>query len=211
MKTKKGDFIELDFVGRIKETNEIFDLTSESIAKKENIFRKGFNYRPWIVCIGEGDVIKGLDKELEGKEINKNYSIYLDPEDAFGKRDSKLLQLVNTAKFRQQKIMPYPGLQLNIDGLIGTVKSVSGSRTLIDFNNPLSGKDIIYEFKINKVIGDDIEKLKKFFDFHFNQQIEVEKKEDKFLIKKFKIADPFKEIIKTRLERLLGKKVEYAL
>ena len=34
VKIKKGDLIELDFVGRIKETGEVFDLTIESIAKK---------------------------------------------------------------------------------------------------------------------------------------------------------------------------------
>ena len=34
MALKKHDFIELDYTGRIKETNEVFDTTDEDIAKK---------------------------------------------------------------------------------------------------------------------------------------------------------------------------------
>ena len=37
MKTKKNDFIEIDFIGRIKETNQIFDLIKEDAAKKNDI------------------------------------------------------------------------------------------------------------------------------------------------------------------------------
>ena len=35
VKTKLKDFIEVDYTGRIKDNNQIFDLTSEELAKKE--------------------------------------------------------------------------------------------------------------------------------------------------------------------------------
>jgi FKBP-type peptidyl-prolyl cis-trans isomerase 2 len=35
---KKGDFVRIDFVGRLAATGEIFDLTSEEIAKKEGVY-----------------------------------------------------------------------------------------------------------------------------------------------------------------------------
>ena len=34
---KKDSFLEIEYIGRIKETNKIFDLTDENLAKKENI------------------------------------------------------------------------------------------------------------------------------------------------------------------------------
>ena len=33
---KEGDFVKIEYVGRIKESGTIFDLTNEEIAKKEN-------------------------------------------------------------------------------------------------------------------------------------------------------------------------------
>ena len=35
MKIKKGDFIETEYVGKIKGTNQVFDLTDEELAKKK--------------------------------------------------------------------------------------------------------------------------------------------------------------------------------
>jgi peptidylprolyl isomerase len=55
-----------------------------------------------------------------------------------------------------------PGMQINIDNTIGIVKTVSGGRTLVDFNHPLAGKDLFYKVKINKKITDDKEKLSSY-------------------------------------------------
>ena len=57
-------------------------------------------------------------------------------------------------KFSEHKIKPFPGLQINIDNVLGTVRSVSGGRVLVDFNHPLAGRDVIYEVKINTVVTD---------------------------------------------------------
>ena len=41
MSIQKGDFILVDYVGRVKETREVFDTTLEDIARKEKIFKEG--------------------------------------------------------------------------------------------------------------------------------------------------------------------------
>ena len=46
MTIKKGDFIEMDFIGKIKETNDIFDLTNEKEAKANNLFNPKAKYGP---------------------------------------------------------------------------------------------------------------------------------------------------------------------
>lgn len=158
MPIKKKDFIELEYTGRLKENNLIFDTTDEKVAKENNIFSKEKTYHPIVICVGEGHILNGIDKNIEGKEFGK-YKIDLSAEDAFGKKDPKLMQLIQTNKFLQQGIRPVPGLQINMDGIIGTVRSVSGGRTIMDFNHPLAGKDIIYEVKINKFITDAKEKI----------------------------------------------------
>ena len=37
MSVQKGDFVELDYAGRLAESGAVFDATSEQIAKKEGI------------------------------------------------------------------------------------------------------------------------------------------------------------------------------
>ncbi len=154
---KKKDFIEIEYTGKIKEDNVIFDTTDEKIAKENNLH--GHDFSPAIICVGEEQVLKGIDKSLEGKDVGKEYEFDISPEDAFGKKNAKLIQLIPTAKFKQQSIQPMPGMQLNIDGMVGTVKTVSGGRTLVDFNHPLAGKELSYKVRINKKITDDKEKL----------------------------------------------------
>ena len=73
IKIVKGDFVELNYTGRIKLSNILFDTTEENVAKKEKIHNPKIEYGPVIVCIGKLHVIKGLDKQLIGKELNKNY------------------------------------------------------------------------------------------------------------------------------------------
>ena len=111
------------------------------------------------LCIGEGMIVKGLDKELEEKEIGKEYSISLNPEQSFGKRQANLIKTFPISAFKQ---MHHPGMIVNVDGLMAKVLSVNSGRAMMDFNNPLSGKDIIYSFIIRRIISENKEKLDAF-------------------------------------------------
>ncbi|MEK6940369.1 MAG: peptidylprolyl isomerase [Nanoarchaeota archaeon] len=174
MKTKKGDFIELDYTAKEKDTNRIFDTTKADDAKKCGMFNPKYHYTPAKICIGDLNVIAGLDEGLENKELKNEFNVEILPEKAFGKRDAKLLQLVNTSKFTKQNMRPSPGLQLNIDGAIATIKSVSGGRTLIDFNHPFAGKTVVYTVIINRVITSIEEQLQTIVDFHLHPAVKTE-------------------------------------
>ncbi len=156
-KIKKGDFVEFDFIGRIKSTNTVFDLTLKDIAEKEGLDSKR-EFKPLIARIGEGHLIEGLDTALTGRELNKEFEIDVPAEKAFGKKNPKLIQLTSLNMFTTKKIKPYPGLQLNVDGSMAMVRSVSGGRVVLDFNHPLSGRELHYWVKPLKIITDDFEK-----------------------------------------------------
>ncbi len=167
MEVKLYDFIEIDYTGRFKDNNQIFDLTDEKVAK-ENNFNPKLIFKPVVVCVGNGDVVKGLDDALVGKEVGKNYTIEVSADLGFGKKNSKLIRLVPAKLFLQQKINPVPGLQVTVNNSFGTIRSVSGGRILVDFNHPYSGHDLVYEVGILRKLDDDVEKLKSFFELHFN-------------------------------------------
>ena len=157
---KKQDFVEIEYTGRVKEDNTLFDTTQEKVAKESGVYDKDADYGPLIICIGENNILKALEEQLIGKETGKEYSIDIISASAFGRKDAKLIRLIPLNKFRQQNIQPFPGLQLNIDGVFGIVKTVSGGRCLVDFNHPLAGKDLVYDVQINRLIEDTKEKLK---------------------------------------------------
>ena len=156
---KENDFVELEYTAKIAETGEVFDTTSPEIAKESGIYDGHMTYSPVVVCVGKRHVVPGLDKQLAGKEAGKTYMAKLPPDEAFGRKNPRLIQLISTAKFRQQKLMPFPGMQANIDGIAGIVKTVTGGRTIVDFNHPLSGREIEYKFSIKRVITDLSEKV----------------------------------------------------
>ena len=165
---KEKDFVELEYTAKIKDGNNVFDTTDEKTAKDNDIYDSKMPYGPVKICIGTGSILKGLEDSLVGKEPGKSYTIELSAENAFGKKNAKMLKIVNTNVFRKSNIDPMPGLQVNIDGIPGTIKSVTGGRTIVDFNHPLSGKEIVYDVKINRIITDEKEKINAFVSFQFN-------------------------------------------
>jgi FKBP-type peptidyl-prolyl cis-trans isomerase 2 len=156
----KGDFILMDYVAKIKETNTVFDTSLAEIAKQNGIFRENFIYEPMLVVVGEGWVLKSLDEKLTGLEVGKKAVIEVPPEKAFGLRDPSKIKVVPLRKFQQQKITPYPGLEVEIDGKLAVVRSVGAGRVQVDFNPPLAGKTLIYEVEVKKLLQTPEEKIK---------------------------------------------------
>lgn len=200
MPIKEHDFIEIEYTGKIKDTDQIFDLTDEKLAKEKNLFNQDLEYGPKVICIGENFIIPGLDKRLIGKELKK-YEFEISPEEAFGKKDPKLIRLVSTSVFKDKEIRPFPGLQVNIDGFIGTIRTVSGGRTTIDFNHPLAGRTLIYEIKINKIITDTKEQLNSIVKLFFKNE-KAELKENIATIKA-NMPEKLQKIISEKIKKLI--------
>jgi FKBP-type peptidyl-prolyl cis-trans isomerase 2 len=154
---KKDDFVEVDYTGRLAETGEVFDTTIPKDAMNAGI--DGSKLAPIIIQVGKNWLLPGVEKQLEGKEIGSKLSMKLSPEDGFGKKNAKLIQLIATAKFKQQDVVPMPGMQVEIDGIVGLIRTVSGGRAIVDFNHPLAGKALDYEVVAKRKVIDAKEKL----------------------------------------------------
>lgn len=164
MAIKKGDFVEIEYTGKLNDDSKaVFDTTNVEVAKKEELFSEKTKYGPMIIVVGEGQVIAGLDKALIGKEIGK-HTFEIADVDAFGKKSASNIQLVPAKVFNKEQIRPFPGLQVNIDGQIGTIRTVSGGRVMVDFNHPLSSKDVVYDVEVKRIITDKKEQVTAFFN-----------------------------------------------
>jgi len=208
MEIKKNDFIELDFVAKVKDTNELFDTTIKEEAEKAKLDLKELS--PMILCVGKDMAIKGLDKALEGKELNKKYSVDIKAEEAFGKRDPNAVKMIPLKAFVQQKIYPERGMQFSLDGAVVKILSNSGGRVLVDFNNPLAGKEVVYEFTIKRKVEEIKERVNALQDFFFRRKFEfdLDEKEKKIAFHVPKGVGKVIEILGKNFEEMLSFKVE---
>lgn len=183
-KIKLHDFVEVEYTGKLMD-GTVFDTTSRSVAEQHHLPAENREFRPATVCIGEKQLLPGLDDALIDKEIGQEYTIPLSPEQAFGKRDIKKVRIVPGSIFREHKLEPHPGLQVDLDGEIGIISNVSGGRVIVNFNHPLAGKEVSYTFKIIREITSPEEQLQSYLTATFHlpaEKIKVEIKEEKALI-----------------------------
>jgi len=157
MAIQKGDFIKLNYTGRF-EDGRIFDTTDEELAKKEEIFNPRGLYGGDVVIVGAGHTIEGLDEDLEGKEAGYSGTVLITPEKAFGPSNPKLVETVSITKLQDRNV--HPGMPVELDGRRGVVSRVIGRRVTVDFNSPLAGKTVSYEYTIEKLLEDDVEKIR---------------------------------------------------
>jgi len=73
-------------------------------------------------------------------------------------------------------------LQIDMDGERGVITQISGGRVIVNFNNPLAGREIVYDFKVNKKITDQKEQAIIYLHNSFGipkDKVNVEIKEQK--------------------------------
>jgi len=203
MGLQKKDFIEIEFTGKIKD-GEIFDSNVKEDLKKLN---PDANPKPIIFSLGEGMFLKGIDDFLIGKDIGK-YIIELSPEKAFGQRIPKLVQTIPMKVFKTNNLNPVPGAVFNFDGKIAKVITVSGGRVIVDFNNPLAGKTVVYDINVIKKIEDLNEKLKAFIEFLFRKELNFSVKDNKVIIEVEKNLSQFAEMFKEKFKEVFNLELE---
>jgi len=163
---KHGDFIKIDFVGKVVGTGEIFDFTSEEVAKKQGLHNPKHQYGPALVIMGAKMVIPGVEKHLLDMEEGEEKEFTVPPEEAFGPRNPHLIKIFPLFTFLREKVTPSPGSFVDIESMRGKVQSVSGGRVRVDFNHPLAGKELAYWMKIVQVITKPEEKVAELFFYY---------------------------------------------
>ncbi|MCD6126975.1 MAG: peptidylprolyl isomerase [Methanomicrobia archaeon] len=174
---QKGDFVEIDYVAKIAETDQVFDTTMEDKARKYKIYKENFKYEPIRVVVGAEYVIKGMDEALFKMNVGEEKTIEVPPEKGFGRRDPKLIVKVPLREFRKHNITPKPGIRIEINGRWATVRNVNSGRVNLDFNHFLAGKTLIYDIKINSKIEDIHEKIKILMKLNIGSELRYDLKD----------------------------------
>jgi len=200
----KGDFVDLEYTGFAN--GEVFDSNIEEDFKKMNN-NPGDKPKKLVIAIGQGFVVPGLDKALEGKEVGKFYEVDVKFKEGFGERKRELVKIIPLRVFTDKQVNPYPGLTLAMDDTLARIITVSGARVVTDFNNPLAGKDLHYKFKIARKVDDEKEKASSLFESLLGFAPEFEVKND-IILKGPKEFAAIVKMLGKRFKEVLGKDIK---
>ncbi len=174
----KGDFIRVSYTAKL-EDGTVIDSTDEEIAKEHDIYNENARYGDIYVVVGEGHVVKGLDEDFEGKEVGYKGEVVVPPEKGFGEYDEDNKEVVSVTRFKEK---PYVGQRVKIGEKIGTIERIIGRKAIVDYNHPLAGKNIIFEYEIKEKIEDDVGKVKALFVIHTGKDVEAEIEDKKVIV-----------------------------
>ena len=170
----KGDFVTIKF--DIYANNKLVQTTDEVKGKKAKLNIE--KYGPMTIILGQNFILKALDNDILNNNNNNNNNnkgnekiLDLNVDEAYGKRNKKLIKTFPKSTFDEKKIKAIPGITYDFNGMYGLVKSVVGGRVMVDFNNPLAGKNI----KIIYSIIEKVEKINLKIDLIMNTILKLEK------------------------------------
>ena len=147
-----GDFVRLAYTIRTADDGEVIDTTDEETAEEAAIDTDEYEFEPRIVTLGAGHVFPSVETALEGEEPGNAGTVDVPAADAFGEYDPEEVETVTADKIDDDD--KYPGAQVQIDGQQGRLETIIGGRARVDFNHPLAGEDLEYEYEVLEVIDD---------------------------------------------------------
>jgi FKBP-type peptidyl-prolyl cis-trans isomerase SlyD len=87
--------------------------------------------------------------------------------EAFGEVDEDEIRTVSASKIDEDD--RYPGAQVQIDGEQGRIETIIGGRARVNFNHPLAGEDLEYEYEILDLVDDRTDKAKGLLGLYLQQ------------------------------------------
>ena len=131
-------------------------VTFEYTLKNDNgdILDSSSDHAPLVYIHGSGNIIPGLESELEGKQIGDKFHATIAPEDAYGIRYDELVQKIEREKLAHLDTIEV-GMQLQAydeEGMqILTVKEVSDTDVTLDGNHPLAGERLHFDVEVTGI------------------------------------------------------------
>jgi FKBP-type peptidyl-prolyl cis-trans isomerase SlyD len=174
-----GDFIRIAYTARTVEEDQLVDTTDEEVAEEEGVADQG-EFSPRVIVLGESHLFPAVEDDIRGKEIGDTGSVVVTAEEAFGTYDEEQVRTVSADKIGEDD--RFPGARVQIDGEQGVLETIIGGRARVDFNHPLAGEDIEYEYELLEEVDGDLEQarglLNMFLDIDLEMWIEDDEVEE---------------------------------
>jgi FKBP-type peptidyl-prolyl cis-trans isomerase SlpA len=119
------------------------------------VFENTFNDAPVTLTLGRGELAANLENCLIGLGINARHVFMLDPAQAFGCFDARLVQRIALTEFSpEMTLAPKAMIEFQLPNgttLPGVIQTLDGSAAVVDFNHPLSDCPVHFEVEILQI------------------------------------------------------------
>ena len=170
-----GDFVRVAYTARTTEGNQLVDTTDEEVAEEEGVADQG-EFEPRVITLGEQHLFPTVEEDIEGKEPGESGSVTVSAENAFGEYDESEVRTVSADKIPEDSMRP--GAQVDIDGEQGYLETIVGGRARVDFNHPLAGESVEYEYELLDEVEDTLERAEGLFGMFLDVDLEMRLEEE---------------------------------
>lgn len=137
---KNGDTVSIHYTGRL-EDGTVFDTSEDK--------------DPLEFTLGEGKVIPGFEKAVEGMEEGETRTATIDSEDAYGERRDDLVLSVAKQQLPDD-LDPEVGQRLQMQAGDGqtfqvVISDVESDSVEVDANHPLAGEDLTFDIELVEI------------------------------------------------------------
>lgn len=110
---------------------------------------------PFEYLHGHGQLVAGLERQLEGREPGDDCRIQVQPHEGYGDHDPSQVQVVPRTDLPAELELEV-GLELGVEGPDGAplllwVSQVDGDQISLDANHPLAGQHLTFEVMVHEV------------------------------------------------------------
>jgi len=138
---KAGDSVRIHYTGKLDDGTE---------------FDSSVNSDPLEFKLGEGGIIPGFEKAVDGMAVGDTKSVKIDPEEAYGPRHEQLIQEVPKSAL-PDNIEPAVGMQLQSEtpdgqAMLLVVTEVTDESITVDGNHPLAGQTLNFDIELVEIV-----------------------------------------------------------
>ena len=147
------------------EKNKVVSIDYKLTNNKNETIDSSEGRAPLVYMHGNGNLIPGLEKELEGKASGDTLKVSIQPEEGYGVRDDKKRVEVPIEMFKGVEVDEIkPGMQFqarNKEGAVEllTVAEINGDKVIIDANHPLAGEVLNFDVTVRDIREASAEEL----------------------------------------------------
>jgi len=118
---------------------------------------------PLVYLHGEGFIVPGLERGLEGSAAGETRQVTVTPEDGYGERDEEGVQDIPRAAF-PAGVQLRVGAELVTQGPDGeevpfVIRELHEDKVVVDLNHPLAGKTLHFKVSVLEVRAASAEEL----------------------------------------------------
>lgn len=135
-------------------TKDIVGLFEYTLSNDAGETLDASNGNPLAYLHGHGNIIPGLEKQMEGKKVGDKFTAQVPAAEGYGERVEQLVQTVPSAMFQGVEQIEV-GMRFEAQSEQGVhsveVTKIEGENVTVDGNHPLAGVNLTFDIEITGV------------------------------------------------------------